>query len=59
MMRCCVQYYNYDACVLSSIHSIHRSERDGDKKKKKKRDYSIDFSGAVTESHMAERHDTT
>lgn len=28
-------------------------------KKKKERDYSIDFSGAVTESHMAERHDTT
>lgn len=54
MMRCCVQYYNYDACVLSSIHT---SERDGDKKKK--RDYSIDFSGALTDSHMAERHDTT
>lgn len=54
MMRCCVQYYNYDACVLSSIH---RSERDGDKKNK--RDYSIDFSGALTDSHMAERHDTT
>lgn len=27
--------------------------------KKKKRDYSIDFSGALTDSHMAERHDTT
>lgn len=26
---------------------------------KKKRDYSIDFSGALTDSHMAERHDTT